>query len=158
MYHKNPRSTTGDSYRVLDYFWANFGWGLDANGRNVHHPEEMWLYTCQGDKEEWHKETPLKVVFAKNVRRDGTLPQNYMSIVPWVTNRGRAFLPLSHPDFESYEGPLPIEVAKQKDLRTLSKFLTQYLSQDEIDALYPEPEDEHFSDSDGEESEDSDDD
>ena len=86
------------------------------------------------------------------------MPRNHMSILPWIESRGYAFLPLSHPGFESYEGPLPIEVAKQKDLRTLSKFLAQHLSQGDIDALYPEPEEEHFSGSDGEESEDSDDD
>jgi hypothetical protein len=79
-----------------------------------------------------------------------------MSIVPWIENRGRIFPRLSHPVFESCEGPLPIEVARQKDLRALSKFFTQYLSQDAVDDLYSEPDDEHFNGSDGEESEDSD--
>jgi hypothetical protein len=46
---------------------------------------------------------------------------------------------LTHRDFESYSGPIPLDIAKQWDLRKLSKYLINYLTQPQIDALYPEP-------------------
>ena len=141
MYRKHPRSTTGGKYRVLDHHWANFGWGKDTNGNAVYHPHEMWLYRCTGPSmDEWHKEEPVKVVFAKNVNRDGTLPARQLLILPWLISKGRPLIPLSHDQFESYDGPIPMEKAKQKDLRTLSKYLNQWMDQADIDRLYPEPE------------------
>ena len=125
------------------HFWfdgLNFGWGKDENGSNVYHPIEMWLYTYQGaDQDEWHKETPIKVVFPLNCKVDGDLPRDQLPLLQWIARKGHVVTPLAHPDFESYEGPLPLELAKQWDLRTLSVYLRDYLYQDEIDRLYPEP-------------------
>ena len=143
FYRKNPRTTTGIRYRLLDYHWANFGWGKDPSGLPVHHPHEVWFYKCSGnDQDEWHKETPIKVVFPLNCKTDGTLPRGQLRLLPWVASKGRQVKPLSHPDYESYEGPLPLELAKQWDLRTLSKYLINFLTQAAIDLLYPEPTDE----------------
>jgi hypothetical protein len=38
-----------------------------------------------------------------------------------------------------YSEPIPIELAKQWDLRTLSKYLPPPITQEEIDTWYPEP-------------------
>ena len=46
---------------------------------------------------------------------------------------------LSHPDYDSYDGPLPLELAKQWDLRTLSTYLAGLMPQAAIDLLYPLP-------------------
>ena len=54
----------------------------------------------------------------------------------------------THNDFIKYNAPLPLEIAKQNDLRVLSTFLARYMAQDEIDELYPEP-DRHVDNSDG---------
>ena len=141
MYRKNPRTTTLVRYKLLDFHWANFGWGKDPSGNAVHHPGEVWLYTCTGDsREEWHKETPVKLVFPLNYKVDGTLPRDQLSLIDWVASKGKIIQPISHNRFESYTGPLPLEVAKQRDLRTLSVYLRDYLSQAAIDLLYPEPE------------------
>jgi len=40
--------------------------------------------------EEWHKETPIVVVFAKNVKRDGSRPNRWMPVVPWIAAKGLA--------------------------------------------------------------------
>ena len=96
--------------------------------------------------DEWHKETPLKVVFARNMNQDGSQPNTFMPIVPWIRRQGRRFKPLTHSDFDSYTVPLPLEIAKQRDLRKLSSYLSTWHNQDEIDALYPEPEDDAASD------------
>jgi len=149
MYRKHAKTTTGDNYRLLDFHWANFGWGKDPNGMPVHHPNELWLYTCVGnDMDEWHKETPVKVVFPHNCKVDGTLPRHALRLLPWLASKGRIFKPISHQDYQSYDAPLPIELAKAWDLRTLSKYLRFWLSQDEIDALYPEPKEDQPDDSD----------
>jgi hypothetical protein len=140
FYRKNPRTTQRRRYRLLDFHWANFGWGKDKNGSNVYHPTEMWLYTCQGaDQAEWHTETPIKVVFPLNCKVDGDLPRDQLELLQWIAQKGRVVKPLAHADFESYDGPLPLDLAKQWDLRTLSVYLRDYLSQDQIDRLYPEP-------------------
>ena len=141
MYRKNPRDTERRRYRLLDYHWANFGWGKDVNGNATYHPETMWLYKCQGNRGEWHKETPLKVCFPLNYKVDGELPRGQLSLIAWVAAKGRVIQPLAHPDFGSYDGPLPLELAKQWDLRTLSVYLREHLTQAEIDQLYPEPQD-----------------
>ena len=101
--------------------------------------------------EEWHKETPVVVVFAKNVKRDGSKPNRWLQIVPWIAAKGIAFKPLTHPDFEAYDAPLPMEIAKQQDLRKLSTYL-RGMTQAEVDLLYPEPEQEDLSDDSGSES------
>ena len=49
-----------------------------------------------------------------------------------------------------YNAPLPLEIAKQNDLRVLSTFLARYMAQDVIDELYPEP-DGHVDNSEGDE-------
>jgi hypothetical protein len=77
MYRVNPKSTEGNTYKVLGYYWANFGWGKLPDGTL------MWLYTYKGEvTDEWHKETPVKVVFARNMNQDGSQPNVPMQIVP----------------------------------------------------------------------------
>ncbi len=41
--------------------------------------------------------------------------------------------------FQMYTEPLPLELAKQWDLRTLAKYLPPPLTQEQIDEWYPEP-------------------
>jgi hypothetical protein len=152
FYRKNPRTTTGQRYILLHYRWANFGWGKDPSGMPVHHPYEMWLYTCSGDdRNEWYKETPVKIVLPLNCKPNGELPRNELRLLPWVASKGRHVKPLSHIDHQSYDAPLPLELAKQWDLRTLSKYLIAFMPQAAIDLLYPEPA-EQLDDADGEES------
>jgi hypothetical protein len=140
FYRKNPRTTTGDRYRLLDFRWANFGWGKDPSGMPVHHPYEVWLYKCEGDdQDEWHKETPVKLVFNLNCKTDGALPQHQLRLLPWLASKGRQVKALSHPDYDSYDGPLPLELAKQWDLRTLPTYLAGLMPQAAIDLLYPLP-------------------
>jgi hypothetical protein len=115
MYHANLKTSTGEKYRVLDRHWANFGWGRLPNGQRKFHPHEVWLCTCKGNSMgEWYKETPVVVVFAKNVKRDGSRPNRWMPIVPWIAAKGHAFKPLTHPDFEAYDAPLPMEVTSNR--------------------------------------------
>ena len=69
--------------------------------------------------------------------------------MPWLRSKQIQFKAIDNKNFRLYEGPIPLEREKQIDLRTLSRFLAEYLSQEEIDELYPEPdEDEAASDSD----------
>ena len=56
------------------------------------------------------------------------------------------FKPITHASFIKYDAPLPLEVAKQKDLRVLSTFLARYLPQHKVDELYPQPEESDDSD------------
>ena len=67
IYRVNPKDINGKRYRVLDFRWANFGWGKDTKGMMINHPHEVWLYTCNGENnmEEWHLEEPVKVIRAK---------------------------------------------------------------------------------------------
>jgi hypothetical protein len=40
-------STDNESFVILHYYWANFGWGKrHTDGMFVSHPHEVWLYTC----------------------------------------------------------------------------------------------------------------
>ena len=92
--------------------------------------------------EEWYLEEPVKVIFARNFRSQHTL-------MPWLRNKRIQFKAINDEHFRLYEGPIPLVREKQIDLRTLSRFLAEYLSQEEIDELYHEPdEDEDASDSD----------
>jgi hypothetical protein len=144
IYRVNPTDINGKRYRVLDFRWANFGWGKDTKGMMINHPHEVWLYTCNGENnmEEWHLEEPVKVIFARNFRSERTL-------MPWQRSKQIQFKAIDNENFRLYEGPIPLGREKQIDLRTLSGFLAEYLSQEEIDELYPEPdEDEAASDSD----------
>ena len=151
MYRKNPRTCIGNKYKILNYYWANFGWGTTTTGRPVHHPHEVWLYTCSGPSlDEWYKEEPVKVAFARNVKVDGTAPAKPARILDWLRQKRRILKPITHNDFIKYNAPLPLEIAKQNDLRVLSTFLARYMAQDEIDELYPEP-DGHVDNSDGDE-------
>ncbi len=65
---------------------------------------------------------------------DGSVPKN-----------SHGYLPIDDPEFPMHTGPIPIplELAKQWDLRTLSLSLSKYLpppiTQEEIDEWYPEP-------------------
>ena len=51
----------------------------------------------------------------------------------------RDIRPITHPDFIMYTEPIPLELAKQWDLRTLSTFLPPPITQEEIDEWYPQP-------------------
>lgn len=139
MYRTNPKTTTGNSYKLLDYRWANFGWGLDTSGMPVHHPGVVWLYTCAGDDmDEWHKEEPVKIVFAKNIKANGTAGAQYRPIMEWLQAHNYQFKPIDHDEFTSYSELRPLEIEKRRDLRKLSAFLAPYLTQEKIDQLYPE--------------------
>ena len=156
MHHANPATSTGEKCRVLSCHWANFGWGRLPNGQRKFHPHEVWLYTCKGNSmEEWYKETPVVIVFAKNWKRDGSKPNRWLPIVPWIAAKGIAFKPPTHPDFEACDAPLPMEIAKQQDLRKLSTYL-RGMTQAEVDSLHPEPVQEDLSDESGSESDSSD--
>jgi hypothetical protein len=141
MYRKNPRSCLGQKYKVLDFYWANFGWGTTPSGHLIHHPHEVWLCTCSGPTlDEWHMQEPVKVAFGRNVKVDGTAPARPAPILEWLRQKKRVFQPITHASFIKYDAPLPLEVAKQQDLRVLSTFLARYMPQHEIDELYPQPE------------------
>jgi hypothetical protein len=75
-----------------------------------------------------------------------------MQIVFWIARQGYRFKPLTHSDFNSYAAPLPLEIAKQQDLRKLPSYLSPWLNKDQIDALYPEPEGDAASDESGSDS------
>lgn len=90
----------------------------------------------------------VKVVFPRNVRTGGSLPPAKLKLQEWVQAKGGNFRPISHPQFQSYDGPLPLDIEKQRDLRTISKYLRPYLSQGDIDALYPEPDTDLYAHSD----------
>jgi hypothetical protein len=139
FYRKHPRTTTGEKYRLLDYHWANFGWGKDTNGVAVYHPQTMWLYKCDRDQAEWHTETPVKICFPLNYKVNGELPRRELALMEWLADKGQTVKPLAHADFDSYDAPIPLELAKQWDLRTLSVYLRNWMGQAQIDALYPEP-------------------
>jgi hypothetical protein len=49
------------------------------------------------------------------------------------------YLPIDDPEFLMYTEPIPLELAKQWDLRTLSKYLPPPVTQEQIDEWYPEP-------------------
>jgi hypothetical protein len=111
----------------------------------------VWLYTCSGPSlDEWYKEEPVKVAFARNVKVDGTDPAKTARILDWLRQKRRILKPITHNDFIKYNAPLPLEIAKQNDLRVLSTFLARYMAQDVIDELYPEP-DGHVDNSDDDE-------
>jgi hypothetical protein len=44
----------------------------------------------------------------------------------------RDIRPITHPDFIMYTEPIPLELAKQWDLRTLSTFLQEYIAGQEL--------------------------
>jgi hypothetical protein len=100
----------------------------------------MWLYTCKGGiKDEWYKEPPVKVVLPHNYKADGSLPIGELQLVEWLRAKGKNIVPLHAPDYQGYSEPIPLELAKQWDLRTLSTFLPPPVTQEEIDIWYPEP-------------------
>jgi hypothetical protein len=72
-----------------------------------------------------------------------------------IAAKGIAFKPLTHPGFEAYDAPLPMEITKQHDLRKLSTYLRGMI-QAGVGLLYPEPEQGGLSDESGSESDSSD--
>ena len=129
----------GDKYEILKFRWANFGWGKLPDGRIVHHPVEVWLYTCVGDDEdEWYKEEPTRVCFGRGHAIDGT---------PYKTSTFSYDLdfPLkSHGaerGYESYDGPLALALEKQHDLHSLRPMLdpTTKYPKEYLDAEWPAP-------------------
>ncbi len=103
IYRVNPKDINGKRYRVLDFRWANFGWGKDTKGMTINHPHEVWLYTCNGENnmEEWHLEKPVKVIFAQNFRSERTL-------MPWLRSKQIQFKAIDNKNFRLYEGPIPL--------------------------------------------------
>ena len=134
-------STDNESFVILHYYWANFGWGKrHTDGMLVSHPHEVWLYTCKGPvKDEWYLEAPVKICLPRNFKSDGSLPLDARTIIEWMALHSRGYLPISHQDFLMYSEPIPIELAKQWDLRTLSKYLPPPITQEQRDEWYPEP-------------------
>ena len=61
------------------------------------------------------------------------------SLTDWMALHSRGYVPIHDPEFQMYTEPLPLELAKQWDLRTLSKYLPPPLTQEQIDEWYPEP-------------------
>jgi len=149
-------STDNESFVILHYYWANFGWGKrHTDGMLVAHPHEVWLYTCAGPvKDDWYLEAPIKICLPRNFKSDGTLPNNTRSIVEWMALHSRTYLPINDPEFLMYSEPIPLEVAKQWDLRTLSKYLPPPITQEQIDEWYPLPTERvgEFEDNDSDES------
>ena len=134
-------STDNESFVILHYYWANFGWGKrHTDGMLVAHPHEVWLYTCKGPvKDEWYLEAPIKICLPRNFKSDGSMPKDTRSICEWMALHSRGYVPIHDPEFQMYTEPLPLELAKQWDLRTLSKYLPPPLTQEQIDEWYPEP-------------------
>lgn len=91
MYRSSPRTTTRAKYRILDYRWANFGWGKDPSGMLVHHPGEVWLYTCSnGGIDEWYLEQPVKVVFARNLKASWSSWLFHPNFLPYIVRPFRS--------------------------------------------------------------------
>jgi hypothetical protein len=134
-------STDNESFIILHYYWANFGWGKrHTDGMLVSHPHEVWLYTCKGAiKDEWYLEAPVKICLPRNYKSDGLLPKDARTLVEWMGIHSRPYVPIADPEFQMYSEPIPLELAKQWDLRTLSKYLPPPITQEQIDEWYPEP-------------------
>jgi hypothetical protein len=56
-----------------------------------------------------------------------------------MARHSNGYLPIDDPEFLMYTAPIPLELAKQWDLRTLSKYLPPPITQEQIDEWYPEP-------------------
>ena len=130
-----------ETFRLLDYYWVNFGWGRrHTDEQLVTHPHEMWLYTCKGsNKNDWYLEKPVRVVLPHNFKLDGSLPAEQLPLLQWLQRKDKPLRPLHAPEFTAYTEPIALELAKQWDLRTLSKFLPPPITQADIDIWYPEP-------------------
>ena len=72
-------------------------------------------------------------------KSDGSLPKDTRTLVEWMGIHSRVYVPIADPEFQMYSEPLPLELAKQWDLRTLSKYLPPPITQEQIDEWYPEP-------------------
>jgi hypothetical protein len=151
-------STRNESFILLDYHWANFGWGRrHTDGMLVPHPHEVWLYTCAGRfKDDWYLEAPLQIVLPRNFKANGTLPTPPSTILDWMVSHNTIFKPIQDPEFQMYHGPIPLDIAKQRDLRTLSTFLPAPISQEDIDIWYPEPMEEDVPENESDDYDDSD--
>ena len=125
-------STDNESFVILHYYWANFGWGKrHTDGMLVSHPHEVWLYTCKGPvKDEWYLEAPVKICLPRNYKADGSVPKDTRTIVEWMARHSNGYLPIDDPEFLMYTAPIPLELAKQWDLRTLSKYLPPPITQE----------------------------
>ncbi len=136
MYRSSTLKTTEmESFRLLVYYWINFGWGRrHTDAQLVAHPHEMWLYTCKGsNKNEWYLEKPVRVVLPHNFKLDGSLPVAQLPLLQWLSSKDKPLRPLHAPEFTAYTESIPLELAKQWDLRTLSKFLPPPITLDGYD-------------------------
>jgi len=109
------------------------------------HPHEVWLRKGDiredgaGNVEEWYKEPPIKVCMARNMKGDGTPRAHGQQIVAYMAAKEtRHFKPIDHPDFESYDGPIPLDPLKARDLYKLGKYITS-ISAAAVALLYPKP-------------------
>ena len=80
---------------------------------------------------------PTKVCLPLNYKANGELPRRELALMNWFADKGQAAKPLAQVDFESYDAPIPLELAKQWDLRTLPVHLHNWMPQARIDALLP---------------------
>ena len=106
-----------------------------------YHPNEVWLYRCNHKNAEWHKEEPVKVVFSLNYKQDGSLPAARMTLQDWLRSKrpSRIVIPIHYPAFQTHNELIPLQLAKEWDLRKLSTYLGPYLDQETIDNLYSLP-------------------
>ena len=135
MYVPRLTDVTGASYSILDYRWANFGWGKLPSGQVVHHPREVWLRSCDGDAEdEWYKEEPVRVCFARDCAPDGVPYEKSTFDITWINE-------LNEENYGSYNGPLALTLEKQHDLYSLRPMLaaTDEFDDAYLDAEWPEP-------------------
>lgn len=133
MYIPRVVDTEGNKYEILSFRWANFGWGKTQDGTVVHHPMEVWLYTCEGDEEEeWYKEKPTRVCFGRAYAPDGT-----------AYKKTTFTYDLEHDlsEFDSYDGPIPLTLEKQHDLHSLRPMIKATGKYDDayLDAEWPAP-------------------
>jgi hypothetical protein len=89
------KTTTGEKVLLRDVRWLNFGYGT-VEGRQVHHPDEVWF------RKDYDRSAPwLKIAVPRTANPDAK--------------------PLEDASFTLFEGPRPLKFEKQKDLHTLAK-------------------------------------
>ncbi len=74
---------------------------------------KVWLYRCNYNNDEWHKEEPVKVVFSLNYKQDGSLPAAYLTLQDWLRSKqpARIVIPIHYPEFQTHNEPIQLELA-----------------------------------------------
>ena len=64
-----------------------------------------------------------------------------MTLQDWLRSKrpSRIVIPIHYPAFQTHNALIPLQLAKEWDLRKLSTYLGPYLDQEAIDNLYPLP-------------------